>query len=316
MNFSIGIFNSIERSRTTAMVSTESGDVLSNDQVEKFKREGYLFISEFFDDDQIKQFKNEANRILELVVNTSLANNRMNRRLALNSHGDGSQSIRNVQPFIDLSLPFKRVAVNDLPPLLKPLIDDEPISLDRTSQLNYKQPLPKPITELDGDQFSGGYPIHADWPYFEGKVPAPTNLIIASVFIDACTPDNGSMEIWPGTHKEDLEHKDTELGAFAVPQDRIDYDAGMMVHGPPGSILLFNAKLAHSSVPNETDGPRRLAIYRHAPKSDVDTQIIDGSARPRGYGYPRAINESPYENEYRRLKQQGEYEDKFVSPIV
>lgn len=296
------------------MSSTEIGDALTTDQVEQFRTEGYLFLPEFFDDDRIEQFRNEADRMLELVVNSSLANNRMSRRLSLNSHDNGSQSVRNVQPFIDLSLVFKRVAVEDLPPLLHPLMEDKPISLDRTSQLNYKQPLPEPIPELDGDPFSGNYPVHADWPYFEGKAPVPTDFIVASVFVDACTEDNGSMEIWPGTHEQTLKHEKTELGAFAIPQDGIDYEAGQKVCGPAGSVLLFDAKLIHSSVPNETSSPRRLAVYRHAPECNVETPIRDGSARPGGYGFPRAIIESTYENEYRRLKRRGEYEDRFVAP--
>lgn len=297
------------------MSPTEIRDSLSQDQVEQFQKDGYLFLPGFFDD-QIKQFKNEADRILELVVNSSLANNRMNRRLSLNGHDDGSQSVRNVQPFIDLSLVFKRMAVNFLPPLLHPLMDDKPVSLDRTSQLNYKQPLPKPVKEFDGAPFSGDYPVHADWPYFEGKAPVPANFVISSVFIDACTEDNGSLEIWPGTHEQKFDHEKTELGAFAIPQNIIDQDAGQKVCGPAGSVLLFDAKLVHSSVPNQTDGPRRLAIYRHAPKSNVETQIQDGSARPGGYGFPRAITESAYENEYRRLKRLGEYEDRFVAPTI
>lgn len=298
------------------MSSTETGDTLSREQVEQFKEEGYLFLPRFFSDDKVDCFRNEADWILELAVNSSLANNRHCQRLSLNEHDDGTQSVRNIQPFIDLSRVFKRVAVNDLPSLLRPLMDDKPVSMDRTSQLNYKQPLPNPIKELAGAPFTGDYPVHADWPYFEGKAPIPTDFVIGSVFIDACTEDNGPLEVWPGTHKQKFEHEHTDLGAFAIPPERIDYEAGQKVCGPAGSILLFDARLVHSSEPNSTEGPRRIAVYRHAPASNVETRIEDGSARPGGYGFPQEIIESTYENEYRRLKRQDEYEDRFTAPEV
>lgn len=296
------------------MSSTKTGDVLSRGQVEQFNEEGYVFLPGFFDDDKIERFRNEADRILELTVNSSLANNRQSRRLSLNNHDDGTQSVRNLQPFIDLSRVFKRVAVNDLPPLLRPLMDDKPVSMDRTSQLNYKQPLATPVEELDGAPFTGDYPVHADWPYFEGKAPTPTDFVIGSVFIDACTEDKGPLEVWPGTHKQKFEHEKTDLGAFAVPPDRIDHEAGQKVCGPAGSILLFDAKLIHSSEPNLTGEPRRIAVYRHAPAGNVENPIRDGSARPGGYGFPQAIIESTYENEYRRLKRRDKYEDRFTAP--
>lgn len=298
------------------MSTTEAGKAVSEEQIEQFNEEGYLFFPSFFNPEKVKRFRNEANRILELAVNSSLANKRKSQRLHLNEHDNGTQSVRNVQPFIDISRVFKRVAVNDLPPLLRPLMDDSPVSLDRTAQLNYKQPLPTPIEELEGAPFTGDYPVHADWPYFEGKAPLPSEFVIGSVFIDACTKDNGSLEIWPGSHKQKFEHEDTDLGALAVPQERIDNQAGQRICGPAGSILFFDARLVHSSEPNTTNGPRRMAIYRHAPASNVENPIKDGSARPGGYGFPREINESTFENEYRRLKRQQEYEDRFSAPDV
>lgn len=287
---------------------------LTKDQIEQFQEKGYLMLPGYLDEDTTNRLKDEADRLLELTVNTSLATNRQSQRLSLNEHGDGSQSVRNIQPFIDISREYKRIGVTDLPPLLRPLMDDDPVSMDRTSQLNYKQPLPEPIPELDGAPFTGNYPVHADWPYFEGKATAPTKFIIGSVFIDECTKENGALEIWPGSHTRTFEHEHTELGAYEVPPETIDHDAGKPIRGPAGSILFFDAKLVHSSSPNVTDGPRRLAIYRHAPAKTVNTDVKGGSARPEGYGFPQECIESTFENEYHRLKRKGQYNDEFTAP--
>lgn len=287
---------------------------VTNEQLEQYQKDGYLFLPNFFDDDVITRFRNEANRILELVVNSSLANDRKSKRLGVNQHDDGSQSVRMVYPFMDLSRVFKRVAIDDLPTLLRPLMDDVPVSLDRASQLNYKQPLPEPIEEFDGRELTGAFPVHADWPSFSKKVP-PGGFFISTLFIDACTENNGPVEVWPGTHKEEFEEEKTDLGS-EVPPTRLDHDAGRKILGPAGSILIFNSRLVHSSEPNSTERPRRVAIYRHASARNVTSEVKDGSARPGGFGYPREVIESTYENEYRRLKRQGKFEDRFSAPAV
>lgn len=293
------------------MSSTDTKPELSKEKIQEFNEKGYTVLPGFFGDEDVQTFKKEANRLLELAINSSLANDRRSRRLVLNEHDDGTQSIRVIQPFIDLSRIFKRVAVNDLPPLIRPLMDDTPVSYDRTSQLNYKQPLPDRIPELEGVSFTGNYPVHSDWPYFDGKAPAPTDFVITSVFIDPCTDDNGPLEVWPETHTMTFEHEETDIGAYEVPSDRIDHSDGQPIHGPAGSIVIFDATLVHSSEPNSTDGPRRLAIYRHAPENTVETRIENGSARPGGYGFPQEVIESTYENEYRRMKRNGNFQDRF-----
>ena len=284
---------------------------VTDDMAEQFHEDGFVFIPEFFDSEEIERFRDEADRMLEYVINSSLANERTSGRLNVVQDG-GTQSVRAINPSIDLSRVFKRVATEDLPPLLQPLMDDTPISIDITAQLNYKQPLPEPIEEIETSQADDRFPVHADWPYYEGWLPE--DIITGIVFVDACTADNGPIEVWPGTHRQDLDHEQTDLG-LAVPPDELDHDAGEKVLGPAGSVLLFDSRLVHSSEPNDTDEPRRLAIYGHAPESNIETEIEDGSARPEAETrYPMELVESTYENEYQRLKRIGEYEDRFKAP--
>lgn len=286
-------------------------DAITHGMVEQFHEDGYLFLPEYYDSAAINRFRAEADRMLELVINASLATGRTSGRLDL-TESTGGQSVRAINPSIDLSRVYKDIATQDLPPLLEPLLEDEPVSIDITAQLNYKQPLPEPIegveTRLADDRFA----VHADWPYYEGWLPE--GIVTGIVFVDDCTAENGPIEVWPGTHEQDLPHERTELG-LAVPPSELDYDAGQPVLGPAGSVLLFDARLVHSSAPNETDEPRRLAIYGHAPASTVETPVNDGSARPEATSrYPMELVESTYEHEYLRLKRIGEYTDRFVAP--
>lgn len=292
----------------------EPEEEISEEQIKKFREEGYLYLPEVFDASKLEQLRNEANRILELIVNSSLANKRRSKRLALNN--SETQSIRSIKPINDLSMQFRRLALHELPPLLRPLTDDDLVSIDPFSQINYKQQLSEPIEEFNGSDVSAGYEPHADWPYLKGKVPLKEDFLIGSVvFIDACTKDNGPLELWPGTHKQEVEHERKSHGGISIPSDVLEGDRSQKILGPPGSVLFFDSRLIHSSERNSTDGPRRLAIYRHTPASAVDADIKNGSARvPSESGYPFELIESAYENEYRRRKRQNKFEDRFKAP--
>jgi len=284
---------------------------ITADRVEQFREEGYVFLPEYLDD-AVERLSDEADRIVELAVNSSFANDRQSGRLDLTEDDAGEQTIRQINPSLDLSRAFKRLAVGELADLLRPLVDDDPVSIDRTAQINPKMPLPEPLP-LEAGRESDRYPVHADWPYYEGRFPP--GIVTSIVFLDDCEADSGPLQVWPGSHTADYDHERVEGLGLEVPPDRIDHDAGEPVLGPAGSVLLFDARLVHSSEPNTSGRPRRLAIYGHAPERNVESDIRDGSARPEAdSGYPSELVESTYEGEYHRKKRRGEFEDRFAVP--
>lgn len=284
----------------------------TSDRVEQFREQGYVFLPEFFDRERVEDLRSEANRVLELVVNSSIANDRKSGRLDLVEREDGAQTVRQVTPSIDLTRTFHELAVRELADLLRPLLGEAPVSIERTAQLNYKMPLPDPVERLDGDPTEDSYPVHNDWAYYEGWLPR--GIVTTAVFLDDVGPDSGPIEVWPGTHAEHVEHEDSEQGLRVSPDD-IDYDGGEPVTGPAGSVLFFHSELIHGSGPNESGRPRRLAIYGHAPESKVDAEVSEGGARPEaGDIYPPELRESRYEWNYQKMKDEGEFEDVFEAP--
>lgn len=290
-------------------------EVPSEEHLEQVREEGFLFLPNVFDENEVDRFRSEANRLLELTINSSIANDRRSKRLALNTEGE-TQSVRTVKPINDLSLLYRRLASQELPSLLNPMADDEFVSIDPFSQINYKEPLPEPVEEIDSSEVSPGYEPHSDWHYLEDKVPLGDDFLVASVvFVDACTADNGPLQLWPGTHEREYEHVKKNHGGISIPQDRLDQSDRQEIVGPSGSVLFFDSRIVHSSEPNATDEPRRLAIYRHSPAKIVDSDIMNGAARVAAEsGYPFESIESAYENEYRRLKHRNEYRDRFEAP--
>ncbi len=287
--------------------------MVTTKHVDQFQEDGYVLLEDYFDADRVEEFRDEANRLLELQINASIANDRQSERFSITENAQGTQTFRQLNLLLDLTRLFKNLAIEELSDLLAPLMSDNPISIDRTAKLNYKQPLPEPIDAIEAGRSDDRYPVHSDWDYYEGTYPE--GIITTIVFLDDTVADSGPLEVWPGTHTTRYEHDIIEGLGRQVPDDVLDHDAGEQVTGPAGSVLMFDCRMVHSSGPNVSGRPRRFLIYGHAPESNVEAPIADGSARPESAGsYPQELIESTYENEYYRKKRRGEYTDQFSAP--
>jgi len=117
---------------------------LTPEQLEQFHRDGYLVLPAVFKAAEIERMRAEADRVLELILNSSLALGRCSTRLDWRQLPDGAQIIRKIQPVNDLS-PYLAEISND-PRLLEPMrqiMGHEPILMEE--KLNYKQPLPERV---------------------------------------------------------------------------------------------------------------------------------------------------------------------------
>lgn len=280
---------------------------MTQDQVDSFNKLGYLVLPSVFDEDEIAAFRREADFILELIINSSICNERHSRRLDLRLNR-GKYVVRKIQPINDLSLVLSKASNDErLIGPLKSLMMDDPILMEE--KLNYKQQLdqhPRHLVPLDQDD---RFPIHNDWAYYRAQ-NYPQDILSSAITIDEMSPDAGPIRVWPGTHQSYLEHeihapfKDRPgFKELVVVPELIDRDAGVDLCAPAGSVLLFHTLLVHSSTANESGRPRRLMIYSHYPKkANKGTDVRNG---------PTRLRESPHELEYLRTKASGGYVDLF-----
>lgn len=278
---------------------------ITEEQLERFHEQGYLIIEDAFDEDEVARMREEADRILELIVNSSLANDRRSGRLDLVEDA-GEQMVRKIQPVNDLSLFLAEIAADDR--LLEPMraiMDDEPILMEE--KLNYKEPLPESVP-LEGNRPTSSFPVHNDWAYYQAQ-GYPQSILSSAIALDDCTPEKGPLHVWPGSHTEHLEHDEGENG-LEVPPDKIDHDGGEDVLAPAGSVMFFHSLLVHNSQPNVSGKPRRLMIYSHFPEQEGEERGIAVDER----NGPTRLRESPYEWEYQRRKERGDYRDEFTAP--
>jgi len=276
---------------------------LTDEEIQAFHDRGYLVLRNVFDDDELETLRTEADRILELLVNSSLANDRTSGRLVLAEDESGTQHVRKVQPVSDLSLTIAEVSDDErfVAPI-RTLVSDDPVLLEE--KLNYKQPLPESVP-LATTCRSTAWPVHNDWAYYR-RDGYPRSLVWSAVCLDDCTGDNGPIHVWPGSHVRHLPHRDTDEGP-AVPPDEINYKGGVDVTATAGSVILFHSLLVHNSRHNDSGRPRRLLLYSHYPEGEYEGYFDQRNA-------PIRYEESAWESEYRRMMWAGEFEDRFEAP--
>ena len=272
---------------------------LTASQNEFWRTNGYLIIENAFDGEELERLRRDADFILELIINSSLANRRQSGRLDIRRRENGSMIVRKIQPINDLSLHLSKACMDDrVVHPLRELMQDDPVLMEE--KLNYKQPIG--TFELfrvpvDDDRF----PVHNDWAYYKYN-NYPDTVISTALALDDCTEANGSIEVFPGSHVNHIDH-DRVRNGLEVPQGSVDIESKIPLYLKAGSVCLFHSKLVHTSSPNKTDAPRRLMIFSHYPAAaEMGVDIRNG---------PNRLRESPWEWEYRRRRDAGNFEDQF-----
>ncbi len=267
-----------------------------------YARGGYLVLPSVFDAGEVAAMRRDADFILELVINSSLANQRQSGRLDIRRKQDGGFVVRKIQPIVDLGLALAAFSADDR--LLGPmaaLMGDEPVLMEE--KLNYKQPLPNLVgagffkTPADDDRF----PVHNDWAYYKYNDYPPT-IISSALAIDDLNEDNGTIRVFPGSHRRHVEHLRVRNG-LEVPPGTVRAEDAVPLVAPAGSVMFFHSCLIHTSAPNDSGEPRRMMIYSHYPKAaDMGYDVRNG---------PNRLRESPWEWRYQRMKAAGMFHDRF-----
>lgn len=281
---------------------TDQIDVrLSPEERDRYRRSGFLVRPAAFHDDEVARMRQEADYILELLVNSSLGSGRLSGRFDVGRGADGGVHVRKVQPVNDLSLYLSEISADArlLGPL-RELMGSEPRLMEE--KLNYKQPVPNWPDSLPVPEREDSFAPHDDWAYYSAQ-GYPQDIVSSMIALDECTVDNGPLLIWPGSHRQHLEHVAGKRRDLTVAPGLIDEKAGEDLLVPAGSVVFFHACLVHSSRPNTTDQPRRLMIYSHYPgREDHGVDVRNGPAR---------LREAPWEHEHLRRVISGERRQPF-----
>lgn len=101
---------------------------------------------------------------------------------------------------------------------------------------------------------------HQDFPF---TPHTNSDLVTALLMIDEVTPQNGPLEVQPGSHTGPLHslwHDGVFTGAVADDIEATMRSEAVSCFGPAASVCLMHTRLAHGSAPNRSTQPRTLLI--------------------------------------------------------
>ncbi len=101
---------------------------------------------------------------------------------------------------------------------------------------------------------------HQDFPF---TPHTNCDLITALLMVDEVTPENGPLEVQPGSHLGPLHtlwHDGVFTGAVSPELEAQMTREAVSCQGPAGSVCLMHTRLAHGSAPNRSALPRTLFI--------------------------------------------------------
>ncbi|HVW02604.1 MAG TPA: phytanoyl-CoA dioxygenase family protein [Planctomycetaceae bacterium] len=234
-------------------LTADRDSALTARQLEQYRADGFLVLRNVFSTAEIEAAALEADR-LRYDRRDLIDTNNLRCRFQKDVH-TGECLFETFDPIADVSCECHRIAHDRriLDPLA--LIYGEPACLFK-DKLIYKPP------------GAVGYGLHQDfiaWPGF------PRSFLTVLVAIDACDPENGSTELFPGYH-----HNGTlspEDGQYhELPLELVDLSKGHALTLAPGDIAIFGGFTPHRSAPNRSDRWRRQLYLSYNALSDGGEQ--------------------------------------------
>ncbi len=207
---------------------------LSEDQVARFERDGYLFLPETFSAEEVGVLAAEARRLFALDREEVWREDNGAPRTAFAAH--------------TYSEPYRRLGAH--PRLIGPVMQllGEEVYMHQF-KINAKAAFDGAIWQWHQD--------YGTWAR-DDLMPEPRAMNIA-LFIDEVTAANGPLLFIPGSHSRGVVEAGHDLETTSYPLWTLDRekvrelaDEGGLVApiGPPGSVLLFHGNLVHASPPN------------------------------------------------------------------
>jgi hypothetical protein len=231
----------------------------------QYERDGFLVRESVFSGDEVAAMIEASESLV-----AGLVEGRQGRRFTVGSYtfepdlldhvilkweGD-TDALHGIEPFAHLSKDLETWGLD--PRFTEPMqhIVGNPAPCLFTEKLNLKRA-----------GVGGPNPLHQDRPYWD-EAPDPEHTATAIVYLDDTTPENGCLEVVPGSHTVGRHTTRSDSDAFGNLEMDPDANAQMdrlQVVVPAGSVVFFGAYLAHATGPNSTAKDRRALLYSYQP---------------------------------------------------
>ena len=112
----------------------------------------------------------------------------------------------------------------------------------------------------------------------------PATQVVVNVSTVEMTPENGSTELWLGSHLDTAMH--IGMRSITVPEEWLEARRKVVPPMQPtvekGSMLIRDIRLWHRGTPNRSDKPRTMIAMIHKPSwyAYADSLVFPTSAKP------------------------------------
>ena len=232
------------------------------DYVTSFENDGYVVMDNAITADQLAALNDQLRRwVDESRQHVSNFGEIMDGRPRFDveprTHSPETPALRRISSPIEVSDSYLAVTRDNA-------------ALDLTAEIfgpNIKLVATKVNLKLPGSGTAVKY--HQDFPF---EPHSNDNVMTVLIFLDDVTPDNGPLEVVPGSHRgkiHTLWHDGVFTGAVDPDMEKGLRDASVSCTGKAGSACLMHSRLLHASLPNMTNAPRSLFIVTYVAEDAV-----------------------------------------------
>ena len=257
---------------------------LSSQQIEQFRRDGYLLLERAVTDDQLARLQQELTSWIEESRHHTnpygpLTVDERPRFDMGEEHTSDQPALRRVNNPSEISEAYLQVMrdsrmVDAVADLIGPDVKYH------HCKLNIKLPGAKTTVHY-----------HQDFMY---TPHTNDDIITALLMLEDVDENNGCLMAVPGTHKGPLDtlFKDGQFTGMVLPEREVELQASQVpITGKAGSVCLMHTRLQHGSEPNGSGRPRPLyicvytaadaiPIARNPMPSPHEGMIVRGVASP------------------------------------
>ncbi len=220
--------------------------MLSLADIERYHRDGYLFVEGVVPDEQVAALREVADDWVEAAHDVAANGDLFDLEPG---HTHAHPQVRRVK---------NPTAVNQV---YESVMRSASV-LDRVQQL-IGPDIRFQGTKLNMKSAGIGSPVewHQDWAFYPHT---NDDLLAVGVVIDDMTLDNGCLLVLPGSQKGTVfDHHVSGMFVGSVDPGLVDAASCVPIEAPAGSITIHHARLLHGSAPNTSGQPRRLFLIEY-----------------------------------------------------
>ena len=229
-------------------------NVLTENQVESFRQNGFLKVSGAFTSAEVTWLSDELERLMQEWAVRGPGWSGPWRNVYLTAEEDKRAILTAMHDLQFYSEAYMRAAMNDtMTGAIADLIGPN-VELHHTT-LHAKAP-----------EMGTPFPMHQDHPFYPHEGAA---FIDAIVHVDSANEENGCLKFLAGSHAAGPLVHITRDSSPHLPTDDYKLEDAVSVHCDAGDVVLFSYYTVHGSAPNRTSGWRRLVRFGYRDPANV-----------------------------------------------